>query len=147
MAQSPLSADTIEASLHVWLDTEFTFYKVERVAAELAQLGRDEQDFILGWIRRIASTHITLAWQFGRRAPALLTRMERRLLEAWAIHACDVFDQSGLQNALRVMEQADNFDESQPRNDATGVLFEEIAPVLGNFVCGLSGRRPRARST
>jgi nitric oxide reductase NorD protein len=143
MAQSPLSADTIEASLHVWLDTEFTFYKVERVAAELAQLGRDEQDFILGWIRRIASTHITLAWQFGRRAPALLTRMERRLLEAWAIHACDVFDQSGLQNALRVMEQADNFDEDQPRNDATGVLFEEIAPVLGNFVCGLSGRRLR----
>jgi len=143
MAQSPLSADHIETQLHVWLDTEFTFYKVERVAAELARLGRDEQDFILGWIRRIASTHITLAWQFGQRAPTLLTRMERRLLEAWAVHACDVFDQSGLQNALRVMEQADNFDESQPRNDATGVLFEEIAPVLGNFICGLSGRRLR----
>ncbi|MHB0917612.1 MAG: VWA domain-containing protein, partial [Thiobacillus sp.] len=129
------------ASLHVWLETEFTYFKVEELAAELTALVRDEQDFILGWIRRIASTHITLAWQFGRRAPALLPRMERRLLEAWAVHTCDVFDRTGLQNALRVMEQVDTFDEDQHRHDAAGALFEDIAPVLGNFVCGLSGRR------
>ncbi|MGE5319615.1 MAG: nitric oxide reductase activation protein NorD [Hyphomicrobiaceae bacterium] len=143
MAQPPLSAAEIEASLHVWLDTEFTFFKVEELAAELEPLARDDQDFILGWIRRIASTHITLAWQFGRRAPALLPRMERRLLEAWAVHTCDVFDRTGLQNALRVMEQVDSFDETQHRNDAAGALFEDIAPILGNFVCGLSGRRLR----
>ena len=139
----PLTAAEMEASLHVWLDTEFTFYKVEQLAAELAPLSRDEQDFILGWIRRIASTHITLAWQFGRRAPALLPRMERRLLEAWAVHTCDVYDRTGLQTALRVMEQVDSFDEAQHANDAAGALFEEIAAVLGNFVCGLSGRRLR----
>lgn len=143
MAQQPLTAAEMEASLHVWLETEFTYFKVEELAAELTALVRDEQDFILGWIRRIASTHITLAWQFGRRAPALLPRMERRLLEAWAVHTCDVFDRTGLQNALRVMEQVDTFDEVQHPHDAAGVLFEDIAPVLGNFVCGLSGRRLR----
>ena len=143
MAQPPLTASEIEASLHVWLETEFTYFKVEQLAAELEPLTRDEQDFILGWIRRIASTHITLAWQFGRRAPALLPRMERRLLEAWAVHTCDVFDRSGLQNALRVMEEVDTFDEVQHRHDAAGALFDDIAPVLGNFVCGLSGRRLR----
>jgi nitric oxide reductase NorD protein len=143
MAQLQLTAAEMEASLHVWLETEFTYFKVEQLAAELAVLTRDEQDFILGWIRRIASTHITLAWQFGRRAPALLPRMERRLLEAWAVHTCDVFDRSGLQTALRVMEQVDTFDDAQHRNDAAGALFEDIAPVLGNFVCGLSGRRLR----
>jgi nitric oxide reductase NorD protein len=143
MAQPPLSAAEMEASLHVWLETEFTYFKVEQLAAELAALTRNEQDFILGWIRRIASTHITLAWQFGRRAPALLPRMERRLLEAWAVHTCDVFDRTGLQTALRVMEEVDSFDETQHRNDAAGALFEDIAPVLGNFVCGLSGRRLR----
>ncbi|HJX57146.1 MAG TPA: nitric oxide reductase activation protein, partial [Thiobacillus sp.] len=141
MAQQPLTAAEMEASLHVWLETEFTYFKVEQLAAELEPLARDEQDFILGWIRRIASTHITLAWQFGRRAPALLPRMERRLLEAWAVHTCDVFDRTGLQNALRVMEQVDTFDEVQHRHDAAGALFDDIAPVLGNFVCGLSGRR------
>ncbi|MEW5966004.1 MAG: VWA domain-containing protein [Pseudomonadota bacterium] len=141
MALAPLTAAEMEASLHVWLDTEFTFFKVEELAAELAVLPRDDQDFLLGWIRRIASTHITLAWQFGRRAPALLPRMERRLLEAWAVHTCDVFDRTGLQTALRVMEEADSFDEEQHRNDAAGALFDDIAPVLGNFVCGLSGRR------
>ncbi|MGK2951351.1 MAG: nitric oxide reductase activation protein NorD [Thiobacillus sp.] len=133
----------MEASLHVWLETEFTYFKVEQLAAELTALTRDEQDFILGWIRRIASTHITLAWQFGRRAPALLPRMERRLLEAWAVHTCDVYDRTGLQHALRVMEQVDTFDEAQHEHDAAGALFDEIAPVLGNFVCGLSGRRLR----
>ena len=143
MAQPPLSAADMESSLHVWLETEFTYFKVEQLAAELEPLARDEQDFILGWIRRIASTHITLAWQFGRRAPALLPRMERRLLEAWAVHACDVYDRTGLQTALRVMEQVDSFDAAQHRNDAAGALFDEIAPVLGNFVCGLSGRRLR----
>ncbi|MBW8458549.1 MAG: VWA domain-containing protein [Thiobacillus sp.] len=143
MAQPPLTASEIEASLHVWLETEFTYFKVEQLATELEPLTRDEQDFILGWIRRIASTHITLAWQFGRRAPALLPRMERRLLEAWAVHTCDVFDRTGLQNALRVMEQVDTFDEVQHRHDAAGALFDDIAPVLGNFVCGLSGRRLR----
>ena len=143
MAQPPLTAVEMEASLHVWLETEFTYFKVEQLAAELAALTRDEQDFILGWIRRIASTHITLAWQFGRRAPALLPRMERRLLDAWAVHTCDVFDRTGLQSALRVMEEVDSFDETQHRNDAAGALFEDIAPVLGNFVCGLSGRRLR----
>jgi nitric oxide reductase NorD protein len=143
MAQLPHSAADMEKNLHVWLDTEFTFFKVEELAAELTALARDEQDFILGWIRRLASTHITLAWQFGRRAPALLPRMERRLLEAWAVHTCDVFDRTGLQNALRVMEQVDSFDEAQHRNDAAGALFEDIAPILGNFVCGLSGRRLR----
>ena len=141
MAQPPLTAAEMEASLHVWLETEFTYFKVEQLAAELTALTREEQDFILGWIRRIASTHITLAWQFGRRAPALLPRMERRLLEAWAVHTCDVFDRSGLQNALRVMEQVDSFDAAQHRNDAAGALYEDIAPILGNFVCGLSGRR------
>lgn len=108
MALIPLTAAEMEQSLHVWLDTEFTYFKVEILATELAVLPREEQDFILGWIRRIASTHITLAWQFGRRAPALLPRIERRLLEAWAIHTCDIFDRTGLQTALRVMEQVDS---------------------------------------
>lgn len=141
MALTPHTAATMEQSLQVWLDTEFTYFKVEILAAELAVLPREEQDFILGWIRRIASTHITLAWQFGRRAPALLPRMERRLLEAWAIHTCDIFDRTGLQTALRVMEQVDSFDASAHPHDSAGVLFNDIAPVLGNFLGGLSGRR------
>ena len=141
MALVPLTAAEMEQSLHVWLDTEFSFHKVDILAGELSVLPREEQDFILGWIRRIATTHITLAWQFGRRAPALLPRMERRLLEAWAVHTCDIFDRSGLQTALRVMEQVDTFNNTEHAHDHAGVLFEDISPVLGNFLCGLSGRR------
>ena len=141
MAFTPLTTAEMEPHLHEWLDTEFTFYKVEELAAELERLSRSEQDFILGWIRRIASTHVTLAWQFGRRAPALLPRMEQRLLEAWAIHTCDLFDRLGLQPALRAMEEVDDFDPERHAHDAAGALFDDIAPILGSFVCGLSGRR------
>ena len=94
MALVPLTPAEMEADLHVWLETEFTYFKVEQLAAELEPLPRDEQDFILGWIRRIASTHITLAWQFGRRAPALLPRMERSLAEAARL--VSVLDQAAL---------------------------------------------------
>ena len=138
-----LGASEIEARLQIWLEPEFTFFKVEVLAEALAGLDRDAQDFLLDWIRRIASTHTTLAWQFGRRAPALLARMDRRLLEAWAVHTCDVFDRAGLQTALRVLEEVDSFDAAAQAHDAAGALFEEVAPVLGNFVCGLSGRRLR----
>ncbi|HEY9099378.1 MAG TPA: VWA domain-containing protein [Thiobacillus sp.] len=141
MALIPLTLAEMEPHLHEWLDTEFTFYKVEELAAELERLPRSEQDFILSWIRRIASTHVTLAWQFGRRAPALLPRMEQRLLEAWAIHTCDLFDRFGLQPALRAMEEVDDFDPERHVHDAAGALFDDIAPILGSFVCGLSGRR------
>src|SRR3569833_678642 len=143
MAQQQLTTAEMEASLHIWLDTEFTYFKVEQLAAELATLTRDEQDFILGWIRRIASTHITLAWQFGRRAPALLSRMERRLLEAWAVHTCDVFDRTGLQTALRVMEEDDSFDAAQRRNDAAGTQNENNTPNQRKNNSSHTGRRLR----
>jgi nitric oxide reductase NorD protein len=140
MAQPALAAAEIEASLDTWLDTGFTFHKTEVLAAELATLDRDTQDFILGWIRRIASTNITLAWQFGRRAPDLLQRMERRVIEAWAVRLCDTYDIAGLQPALKVMGQVDGFTLSQTEH-ADGALFEDVAPILGNFVHGLAGRK------
>jgi nitric oxide reductase NorD protein len=126
--------------LEGWLEADFSFRKVGSTAEKLAALPVAEQDFILDWVKRVASSNLEVAWQFARRAPALIGRMDRRVMEAWVLGACDVYDRLGLRHCLTVMEEADHFAERQLEISA-GVLFDDVAGVLGNFVRGLSGRR------
>ncbi|MBI5331823.1 MAG: nitric oxide reductase activation protein [Betaproteobacteria bacterium] len=125
--------------LELWLEADLTHYRVEGLAAELAALELDEADFILSWVQRVASVHLELGWQFGKRAPRLLARMGRRQMESWALFACDVYDRAGLRSALQAVEKVEDFAARQLEMTA-GVLFEDIAGVLANFVRGLSGR-------
>jgi len=138
-AEASLTRTEIEAKLDVWLETEFTFHQVGPVARALCRLAREEQDFVLDWIKRIATTHITLAFHFAQRAPDMLRRLDRRAIEAWAVQLCDTYDRAGMYAALAVAERTGDFVRSR-RHQAAGALFEDVAPVLGNFVRGLSGR-------
>ncbi|MEO1767618.1 nitric oxide reductase activation protein NorD [Thiobacter aerophilum] len=138
--QASLDIADILPSLEKWLDVEFTFYRVEELAADIARRPRGEQNFLLDWIRRIATTNIEIAYQFARRAPALLGRMDWRMIEAWALHAMDSYDKSGLRAALLVIEGVDGF-AAQRHARVAGALFEDIDGILFNFVRGLSGRR------
>ncbi len=140
MSAPQLTRGEIEALLDEWLETEFTFHNVGPVARALCRLERDDQDFVLDWIKRIASTHITLAFRFSQRAPDLLERLDRRAIEAWAVHLCDTYDRAGMYAAISVADQVDSFVHVRSEHTA-GALFEDIAGVLGNFVRGLSGRR------
>ena len=133
-------AEAITLLLESWLEADFSFRKVGPTAEKIAALAQGEQDFVLDWVKRIASSNLEVAWQFARRAPALIGHMDRRLMEAWVVGACDVYDRQGLRHALKVMEEADHFAERQLEMTA-GVLFEDVAGVLGNFVRGLSGRK------
>lgn len=136
---TPLTATEISQRLDNWLETEFTFHRVADIAESLSSLDREAQDFILDWVRRIATTHITLAHRFAGQAPDLLRRMDRRAIEAWAVHLCDVYDQAGMYAALAVVAKAGDFTQHRHEH-AAGALFEDSAPILANFVHGLSGR-------
>lgn len=140
MSAPQLTRVEIEALLDEWLETEFTFHNVGPVARALCRLERDDQDFVLDWIKRIASTHITLAFRFSQRAPEFLKRLDRRAIEAWAVHLCDTYDRAGMYAAISVADQVNSFVHVRSEHTA-GALFEDIAGVLGNFVRGLSGRR------
>lgn len=139
MADAQLTRVEIEARLDVWLETEFTFHQVGPVSRALGRLSRDDQDFVLDWVKRIATTHITLAFHFATRAPDMLKRLDRRAIEAWAVQLCDTYDRTGMYAALAVAERTGDFVRTR-RHHAAGALFEDVAPVLGNFVHGLSGR-------
>ena len=140
MAGAPRSVAEITDLLETWLEADFSFRKVGPTAEKIALLPQADQEFILDWTRRVASSNLEVAWQFARRAPELIGTMDRRLMEAWVLGACDVYDRQGLRHALLVMEEADHFAERQLEMTA-GVLFDDVAGVLGNFVRGLSGRK------
>ena len=137
---SPLSAKEIASNLETWLEVEFTFHKVEELAMAYAALSREEQNFLLGWIRRIATTNIEVAWQFGQRALESRGRMQQRVIEAWALHAMDRYDQAGLRAALEVVRQAEHFTHLAHEH-AAGAAFDEVSSILLTFVRGLSGRQ------
>jgi len=137
-----MNSEAITLLLEGLLEADFSFRKVGPAAEKLAALAEADQDFVLDWVKRVASSNLEVAWQFARRAPVLIGRMDRRLMEAWVVGACDTYDREGLRQALQVLEEADHYGERQLEMTA-GVLFEDLAGVLGNFVHGLSGRRLR----
>src|ERR1700690_565489 len=140
MAAAPLTAEVITQSLEAWLDVEFSFHKVDGLAATIATQDREVQDFVLGWVRRIATTNIQVSYEFAQRAVGALDQFDRRVIESWALHATDSFHRSGLAEALKVIREVENF-EALRHQRVDGVHLEEHQTVLVNFLRGLSGRQ------
>ena len=139
-ASASLTASEIETRLDEYLETEFSFLKTEQPARVLAGLERPEQDFILSWVQRVASTNIQLAHQFINQAVSALDRLDRKVIEAWALHAMDSYDQRGLHPAMEVIRNVDGFVQGA-RDRESGCVLEDEAGVLLHFVHGLSGRQ------
>jgi len=137
--QLPYNAQHIEPLLAEWLDVEFTFYPVAQLAADIAQRPRAEQDFLLDWTRRIATTNREIAYRFASRAGELLARMDWRMIEAWARKSMDTYDQAGLRPALLVIDNVDNYAQTDQAH-VDGALYEDIDTILLTFARGLSGR-------
>ncbi|NNF95950.1 MAG: nitric oxide reductase activation protein, partial [Halobacteria archaeon] len=141
MATLPsLTAQEIGQQLDSLLDVEFSFLKTAGPAAILAGLERQEQDYIITWVQRVASTNIQLAYQFITHAVDALDSMDKRIIEAWALHAMDTYDQTGLHKALEVIHNVHNFVQLSHERTA-GAVFEEQVGVLAHFAHGLSGRK------
>jgi nitric oxide reductase NorD protein len=139
------SAEYIQQSLEQWLEIEFTLNHVDELSAHIAALSRDDQDLLLGWVKRIATTNTHLAHQFAIRAmPQFQQWMasgetDRRMIEAWALHTMDVHDQGGARAAFQVVNEVRNFARLSHEH-ANGAKFEEVSNILLTFVRGLSGR-------
>ncbi len=140
VSRAPYTAEYLLERLEELYEVEFTWLKVERLVEGLAGLDRDTQDFIIGWAMRLLTTNIYISHEFIIRVVAAIDRLEWRVIEAWAVHAADIFDRSGLRPALEVIQKVDAFIDNAHIH-AEGVTFGEVEPVLSTFVCGLSGRR------
>ncbi|VAW92173.1 Nitric oxide reductase activation protein NorD [hydrothermal vent metagenome] len=135
-----LSISEITDILDVTLDVEYTFVKTEPLAELISKLEKPEQLYILEWVKRVASINIELASQFIQHGATVLDKIDMKTIEAWALHAMDVYDQSGLYKALKVIHTVDNFLHEQHERSSGAVLEEEMG-VLLHFAHGLSGRK------
>ncbi|MFV2060342.1 MAG: nitric oxide reductase activation protein NorD [Gammaproteobacteria bacterium] len=141
MAIKPsLSISEIASNLDVTLDVEYTFVKTIPLAELISSLERSEQIYILDWVKRVASINVELASQFIQHGVKVLDRMDRHTIEAWALYAMDVYDQSGLYKALKIIHTVDNFLHEQYERTSGAVLEDEMG-VLLHFAHGLSGRK------
>ena len=139
MAAQVLTEVEIQPLLEEWLEAEFNLYPMEALATEIAALPYSDQVFMLEWVRRTASANVQLGHLFAMQAPRILTGMNHRSVEAWALHALDELDRIGLKAALDTLRDHSRF-VSAGREYAAGVVYHDIAGVLQNFVHGLPGR-------
>ncbi len=138
--RAPLAEQEIVELLDEWLETEFTFIRVEAIAAQLARLDRTQQPFVLDLVRRVAATNIELAHQFALRSEAALALMDPAMIRDWTLFAMDRYDSTGLAPALAVIRDMEGFIASA-RERQYGAYLEDIQNVLTSFLRGLSGRR------
>lgn len=137
--QAPLSVGQIIALLDDYLEVEFSFRNTRPPAEALATLAHRDQAFILDWVRRVSSTNITLGYLLAENAPYALTRMDARMIEAWAVHAVDTYDRAGLAPAVAALKDVEAF--VQYGNERlSGAVLAEQEHVLEIFLQGLSGR-------
>lgn len=136
----PLSVEEILKRLDIYLDVEFTFYHNEKNAQILSSLPLTQQQYILEWVQRTASTHHELGYQFMVHIVDILNDIDAKTIEAWALHAMDSYDVNGLYPALEVIRNVNNFLQLSHEKEA-GAVLEEESTVLLHFVHGLSGRK------
>ncbi len=135
-----LSLGEITRRLEAWLEVEFTLQDVSGFARAIATLAADEQNFVLDWVQKLATAHVQLAHLFANRAPGLLARVDRRLIEAWLVEALDAIDSEGLQAAVAVLRAAER-NLAQRQNRAEGVALADLRGILLTVARGFSGRR------
>ncbi|VAW91691.1 Nitric oxide reductase activation protein NorD [hydrothermal vent metagenome] len=138
--KAPFTSEEILKCLDIYLDVEFTFYHNEKHADVLAALPLTQQQYILAWVQRTASTHHELGYQFMAYIVDILNEMDAKTIEAWALHAMDTYDVKGLYPALEVIRNVNNFLQLSHEKEAGAVLEDESA-VLLHFMHGLSGRK------
>jgi nitric oxide reductase NorD protein len=139
MADRVLTTAEIQPLLEDWLEAEFNLYPMEALVIEIAALAYSDQVFMLEWVKRTASANVQIGHLFAIQAPRILTRMNHRSVEAWALHALDEFDRVGIKAALDTLRDHSRF-VSAGREHAVGVVYHDIDGVLRNFVHGLPGR-------
>jgi len=138
--RAALSVAEVERLLDELLEAEFNRTRTDGLAESIVALPRDDQEFVLEWLKRAVAAHVQIAYMFARNAPPALARTEKRVIAAWVLNAMDALDRVGLQAALKIMRDVQEF--ARPRHErASGVVLEDVAGILLTFVRGLSGRK------
>lgn len=138
MSARKLFAHELEELLDAFLFASPSHRSIERLAAMLEALPRQQQEFVLRVARGAAKTNTELAYLIATLAPEMLGRFSEKDFEAWVIAGLDVFDKQGLRPAIETLRDVEAF--LAAREGRLPAKFAEVEPRLSRFVLGLSGR-------
>jgi nitric oxide reductase NorD protein len=109
------------------------------IAQMLAHCERSQQEFVLYWVKAIArSGSAEIAYQFASHATLAMNLMDNDGVEAWILHAMDIYDTKGLHPAITILQQVENFSQAR---QTTGLALAEVEQILVTLVTGLNGRQ------
>jgi nitric oxide reductase NorD protein len=135
---SALSAEQMEERLDKVLDAVLSSRRTAAgVAKMLATCERQQQEYVLDWVKAIASSSVEMAYQFASHAVQAMSLMDNQGVEAWIIHAMDVYDKKGLHPAIAILMEVEKFSQSRQTN---GLALEKVERILEFFIAGLGGR-------
>jgi len=135
-----LNAEQLEECLDEHVDAVLSSRRTAKPAAQrLAVLPREQQNMLLRWVGIVAKTNAELAYQVAYYAASAAARLDDHGVETWILKAIDVFDKTGLHDAIADLETIDAFAEQHQRK-VTGLALEDVSGVLQHVVRGLSGR-------
>lgn len=138
---APYSALELEERLEEFLDPVLSSRRTAAgIAKTIAEVSREQQDFILRWVEIITRSNSEMGYQFAAQAPLALELMGTDDIESWVIHAMDEYDKQGLYGASVVFKEVRDY-AKDIIGQAHGVELDAISGVLELFLCGLSGRR------
>ena len=135
-----MTAAELERRLDEIMEVEFSFRNTAGPAASIATLPLSQQKYLLDWSRRVASANTELGFQYSCHAVDALSFMEQEMVEAWALHAMDMYDREGLRPALAVLQQSMDFIERN-RERTQGIVLADKENIMQGFLNGLSGRK------
>ncbi len=139
---APLSVAELTQQLDYLLSPVLSSRRTAAPLAELlAPLNRTQQDFELHWIEVKDRSNYEMAYQYAAAAPAGLAKLDTAAVETWILQALDTYDRDGLYQGSQVFKQVDVWLPSTTNEHAAS--FEQHAPVLELYACGLAGRRLR----
>ncbi len=139
--QAAFTASEVEDHLDVYLDAVLSSRRTAAgPARQIADMERDQQDFILHWVSVVAHSNGEMAYQLANYAAEAFRFMDADAVEAWIIHSMDVYDTTGLHAGISSFREAEKFAREQMER-ATGLAFDEVAGVLEVIVHGLNGRK------
>ena len=120
------------------------YFPDHRTAAEIVDhviaLDSHWREFAFDWIIALAQIQPEIAYQFARRSAAAVQVLGPERCQGWLQTVLEVYDDQGLEAAIRHLENPDQFIVSQ-RKRSRGLLLAEARGVLELFLQGLSGRR------
>ncbi len=138
---NPLTTEQIQESLDDLLSLILSERRTTTApAVALARCTRQQQEWVVEWVKTLIRENVEMAYQFTTFAPKALALICENGLEDWVTDTLEVYDKNGLQAAITHLQTVESYAITYQRKNA-GLALEDIQNVLQTFLTGLDGRR------